>query len=160
MEKTSQLQLDSIRNVDETFLGRSWAILDTPDERRGTGPRTIAKKGATTVQVKIAARHGHLKDETQGLIREKAMKLLHLFERLTMIEVTVDLKKAEEVQVEFVVQAEHKHDIVASETNPDLMTACDLALHKVQAQLRRYKEKLQDHRRTPSAGEVTGNEPQ
>jgi ribosome-associated translation inhibitor RaiA len=39
------------------------------------------------------------------------------------------------------------------------LAAVDLALHKLEGQLRRYKEKIQDHRRTPSAGEVA-NSPQ
>ena len=107
------------------------------------------------VQIKISVRHGHISDDTQQLIRDKAEKLLHYFERLTMIEVTVDMKK-DQKWVEFLVQAEHKHDLVAHDTNADLMAAVDLALDKVALQLRRYKEKIQDHRRTPSAGEVAG----
>jgi putative sigma-54 modulation protein len=107
------------------------------------------------VQIKISVRHGHLNDTTQQFIREKAEKLLHFFERLTMIEVTVDLKK-DQKRVEFLVQAEHKHDFVAHESHPDLLAAVDLALDKLSLQLRRYKEKIQDHRRTPSTGEVAG----
>jgi putative sigma-54 modulation protein len=107
------------------------------------------------VQIKISARHGHLSDATQEFIREKAQKLLHFFQRLTMIEVTVDLKDDVRM-VEFVVQAEHKHDFVASEVNPDILAAVDLVLDKLERQLRRYKEKIQDHRRTPSTGDVAG----
>jgi putative sigma-54 modulation protein len=107
------------------------------------------------VQITISARHGHLSDATQQFIREKAQKLLHFFQRLTMIEVTVDLKEDSKV-VEFVVSAEHKHDFVASERNHDLLAAVDLVVDKLERQLRRYKEKIQDRRRTPGAGEVTG----
>jgi putative sigma-54 modulation protein len=105
------------------------------------------------VQIKISARHGHLSDATQEFIREKAQKLLRFFERLTLIEVTVDLKN-ESKQVEFLVSAEHKHDFVARENNSDILAAVDLVLEKLEGQLRRYKEKVQDRRRTPSAGEV------
>jgi putative sigma-54 modulation protein len=107
------------------------------------------------VQIKISVRHGHLNDTTQQFIREKAEKLLHYFERLTMIEVTVDLKK-DQKWVEFLVKAEHKHDFVAHDSHPDLLAAVDLTLDKLALQLRRYKEKIQDHRRTPSVGEVSG----
>jgi putative sigma-54 modulation protein len=106
------------------------------------------------VQIKISARHGHLSDATQAFIREKAEKLLHIFERVMQIEVTVDLKN-EMTVVEFLVSAEHKHDFVASERAADVLAATDLVLAKLQAQLRRYKEKVQDRRRTPSVGEVT-----
>jgi putative sigma-54 modulation protein len=105
------------------------------------------------VQIKISARHGHLSEATQTFIREKAEKLLRIFDRLTYIEVTVDLNN-EMKTVEFVVSAEHKHDFVARERNGDVLAAVDLVLAKLEAQLRRYKEKIQDHRRTPSTGEV------
>ncbi len=107
------------------------------------------------MQIKISVRHGHLNEHTQQQIREKAEKLLHYFERLTMIEVTVDLKKDDKL-VEFVVQAEHKHDFVAREHHAELLAAVDLAMAKLEGQIRRYKEKIQDHRRTPSTGKVAG----
>jgi putative sigma-54 modulation protein len=107
------------------------------------------------VQIKISARHGHLNDATQQFIRDKAEKLLHFFQRLTMIEVTVDLKEEQKL-VEFVVSAEHKHDFVARESNHDLLAAVDLVLDKLALQLRKYKEKIMDRRRTPSTGEVPG----
>jgi putative sigma-54 modulation protein len=107
------------------------------------------------VQIKISARHGHLNEATQQFIRDKAEKLLHYFQRLTIIEVMVDLQDDQKV-VEFMVSAEHKHDFVAREKNADLLAAVDLALDKLALQLRKYKEKLQDRRRTPSTGEVTG----
>jgi putative sigma-54 modulation protein len=107
------------------------------------------------VQIKISTRHGHLSDATQQYIRDKVEKLPHLFQRITMIEVTVDLKE-EEKSVELLVNAEHKHDFVASERNKDILAAMDLVLDKLQHQLRKYKEKIQDRRRTPHAGEVPG----
>ena len=54
------------------------------------------------------------------------------------------------------MQAEHKHDFVAQESHQDVVAAVELVLDKLEGQLRRYKEKIQDHRRTPSAGEVAG----
>jgi putative sigma-54 modulation protein len=107
------------------------------------------------VQIKISARHGHLSEATQQFIREKAQRLLHFFERIMSIEVTVDLKNDIKL-VEFLVSAEHKHDFVARESNGDILAAVDLVVDKLEGQLRRYKEKVQDRRRTPSAGEVTG----
>ena len=105
------------------------------------------------MQVKISARHGHLSEPAQQVIREKALKLLHFFERLSMIEVTVDLHEDQRA-VEVLVSAEHKHDFVARESNGEVQLALDRALDKLVQQLRRYKEKLQDKRRTPSAGDV------
>ena len=76
------------------------------------------------MQIKISTRHGHLTEETQEYIREKAGKLLHFFQRIMMIEVLVDIKDDDKF-VEFLVSAEHKHDFVASERNKDLLAAVD-----------------------------------
>jgi putative sigma-54 modulation protein len=103
------------------------------------------------VQIKISAKHGHLTEAAQDFIKEKAQKLLHYFQRLMMIEVLVD-QREEEFVVEFLVSAEHKHDFVASERHKDLYAAVDLVLDKLEGQVRRYKEKIQDRRRTPPAG--------
>lgn len=108
------------------------------------------------MEIKISGRHGHLSEATQQFIRDKAQKLLHIFGRLTMIEVTVDLKDELNKTVEFLVSAEHKHDFVAHETNADVLAAVDLVMAKLEQQLRRYKEKIQDHRRRPPTGQVAG----
>jgi putative sigma-54 modulation protein len=105
------------------------------------------------VQIKISARHGHLNEEHQEHIRERAGKLLHFFQRIMMIEVLVDTQNGDHL-VEFLVSAEHKHDFVASDRHKDLLTAVDLVLGKLEGQIRKYKEKVQDHRRAPSAGDV------
>ena len=110
------------------------------------------------MQIKISARHGHLDDATQQFIREKAEKLLHFFDRITMIEATVDFQK-DLKWVEFNVQAEHAKDIVASASAQDVLGATDQVLHKLEQQVRRYKEKIQDHRRRLSPGEVAGTSP-
>jgi putative sigma-54 modulation protein len=103
-----------------------------------------------TVQIKIAARHGHLSDEHQQQLREKAEKLLHYFARITMIVLTVDLQDKAFKEVELLVDAEHKHDFIAKDQHEDLLTAADMAIDRIKHQINRYKEKIQDHRRDPS----------
>jgi putative sigma-54 modulation protein len=121
------------------------------------GGSLLADKGVESVQVKISARHGHVNEATQQFIQDKAQKLLRMFDRLTMIEVTVDLRNEHKTVVEFLARAEHKHEFVARESHDDVLAAVDLVMDKLTGQLRRYKEKIQDHRRTPSAGHVSGS---
>ena len=102
------------------------------------------------MQIKIAARHGHLNETHQQQIREKAEKLLHYFARITMIEIMVDLQDNPHKEVEIKVDAEHKHDFVARERHEELLTAVDLVIDKIKQQINRYKEKIQDHRRDAS----------
>ena len=110
------------------------------------------------MQIKISARHGHLNDATRDFIEEKASKLLHIFERLTMIEVTVDTRNHQAI-VEILVSAEHKHDFVAQETHPEVMTAVEATVAKLEQQLRRYKEKVQKNHRRDRKGGERGQEP-
>jgi putative sigma-54 modulation protein len=105
------------------------------------------------VQVNVSARHGHLDDDTQAQLQEKAEKLLTFFDRLTSIGVTVDLstpRTEKTVGVEILAKAEHKHEFVAHENGADVLAAFNLAADKIKMQLRHYKEKLQDHRRDPA----------
>ena len=96
--------------------------------------------------IKVSARHGHLSDEHQKEIRTKVEKLLHYFERLTMIEVTVDLGDKINKKVEILVDAEHKHDFVARDEAEDLHTAVERTMDRIKHQIHRYKEKIQERR--------------
>jgi putative sigma-54 modulation protein len=98
------------------------------------------------VQVKISSRHGHLSEINQARIREKAEHLTHYYERITSIQAIVDLEQQSTVGVELLVSVEPKHDFVAQERAEELTKAVDAVLHKMEQQLRKYKEKLQDSR--------------
>jgi putative sigma-54 modulation protein len=101
------------------------------------------------VHIEISARHGALSSEQQHYIHDKAEKLLKYFGRLIAIEVVVDHGK-HGWEVEILVSAEHKHDFVAKEAGPTAEAAMDVCVHKIEHQLRRYKEKVQNHK-----GDVT-----
>jgi putative sigma-54 modulation protein len=110
------------------------------------------------VQTSISVRHGHVSEATQSKVRAKVERLGRIFERLTAIEVTLDLEHTAAPLVEVLVSAEHKHDFVAREQAPELMAALDAVIHKLEQQLRKYKEKVQDRHRTPGS-RVVENEP-
>ena len=110
------------------------------------------------MKVEISTRHGHLSPEHQAEIREKAEKLLHYFERLMFIEVTVDLQHDDKV-VEVIAKAEHKHEFVGQCQAPDVIVALGSAIAKIKTQISHYKQKLQDHRHDPSHGGVQGIHP-
>ena len=105
------------------------------------------------MQIKLSARHGHLSEEHQALIREKAEKLLHFFDRLTFIEVTVEFRKADDKAVEVLATAEHTHEFVGRDAGPDLFVALNGAIEKAKQQIKHYKERVQDHRRDPARGQ-------
>ncbi len=103
------------------------------------------------MQIKISTRHGHLSDETQTAISTKVEKLTRFFERLTSIEVTIDLERADTPQVHLQVAAEHKHDFLATDQSDNMFASVDNVVEKMEQQLRKYKEKVRDRHR------VSGN---
>ena len=105
------------------------------------------------MQVAITCRHGSISPSTQEYISKKAEKLLTYFDRLTSITVTIDFTNGK-TTVEILVDAEHRHDLVATETDSEATTAFDLALHKMEQQLRKYKEKIQDHKGAPRLSDL------
>jgi putative sigma-54 modulation protein len=100
------------------------------------------------VQVNISARHGHLSPSTQEKIKEKVEKLNKFHERVTAMHVTVDLEHRDKPVVEVKVTVEHAGEFVGHDTAENALAALDSAIHKVEGQLRKHREKQIDHRAT------------
>ena len=97
------------------------------------------------MEVSISARHGTLAKDAHDYIERKVPKLAHLFDRINGVKVTVDLHPdAEAVDVELVV-SEPRHVLVSRDRAETVTAAFDAALGKMEAQLRKHKEKLHDH---------------
>ena len=97
------------------------------------------------MHIEISTRHGGLGPEQHSYLHDKAEKLLKYFGRLMAIEVEVEHLK-HSWQVEIFVSAEHKHDFVAREEGPTPEAAMDQCVHKIENQLRKYKERVQHHK--------------
>ena len=100
------------------------------------------------MQIELSTRHGHLSEASQERIKAKAEKLLKIFDRLTAIEVIIDLNDSPNCRVDFKVSAEHKHDFVAHDESDSLMGSVDAVLHRLEQQLRKYKEKVHERHRS------------
>ncbi|MFU7557472.1 ribosome hibernation-promoting factor, HPF/YfiA family [Roseiconus sp. JC912] len=100
------------------------------------------------MQVSVSARHGSLQPGDQELIEEKATKLRRLNDRINAIEVTVDLEHTEKPVVEIQVSIEHAGECVSHADASTVIAALDMAIPKVEQQLRRVKEKMTGHRAT------------
>ena len=89
-----------------------------------------------------------MSEASQEKISAKAEKLTRIFERLTAIEVIVDLTDEATPRVDLKVSAEHKHDFVAHDQSDNLMGSVDAVIHRLEQQLRKYKEKVQERHRS------------
>jgi len=111
------------------------------------------------VHIEISTRHGNLEPGQNLYLHEKAQKLVKYFDRLMSVEVAVEHGK-HSWRVEIRASAEHKHDFFASEEGPTPEVAMDSCVHKVEEQLRRYKDRVQHHKGDPSVSDaVIGGEP-
>jgi putative sigma-54 modulation protein len=103
------------------------------------------------VQIKVSARHGHLSAASQSKISAKVSRLKRYFDRITALNVTVDLGNSELPEVEIVASAEHFHDMVSREHSGQLWRSVDGAVQKLEQQLRKHKEKVRDHKHVQSS---------
>jgi putative sigma-54 modulation protein len=98
------------------------------------------------VQTTISARHGHLSQASQDRITEKVEVVRKFFDRLTAIGVTVDLEHRDRPNVELRVRAEHHDEFVAVAEADTIFAALDAVVEKMENQLRKFKERLKEHR--------------
>ena len=113
------------------------------------------------MQVAITCRHGSIPDDVRESITRKSEKLLTYFERVTAIGVTVIFENERmkgRIRVEILLDAEHKHNFVATDEGDDVPSTFDRALSKMEQQLRKYKAKIQDHRRDVRLNELVDEE--
>ena len=101
------------------------------------------------MEISLSARHGHLSEATQSKIQSKVEKLLRHFDRITAVQITVDLKDETKPDVDIKVSTEHSGEFVATDSNESLLTAVENSVHKLDQQLRKNKEKVQERHRQP-----------
>jgi putative sigma-54 modulation protein len=116
------------------------------------------RRARSAVQVTVSVRHGTLDDTIREELKEKGEKLLHYFNRLTMIEITVDQHRGHDgnLSVEIRATAEHKHEFVGTDAADGVLAAFHKAAAHIKQQITHYKEKLQDHRRDTDFGGNNG----
>ena len=103
------------------------------------------------MQISISTRHGNLSEASRERLAAKAEKLTRFFDRLTAIEMTVDLKDEQNPSVDLKVSAEHLPELVAHEQAENLLSAVESAVQKIEQQLRKHKERMHDRHRDPEA---------
>ena len=96
------------------------------------------------MQITISTRHGDISDATKEKVIQKIEKLQRFFDRLTSVDVTVNLDKPDEPSVEVAVRSKKRQDFVASYQSDDMFGAVDQVVAKLEQQIKRHKEKLKE----------------
>lgn len=98
------------------------------------------------MQITITGRHVDMTEALKDYITAKVEKLLRFFDRTTSATVTVRVEHMEH-EVEIVLEVARGGRHVGKASAPDMYAAVDLAEHKLAMQLRRVKERRNDHHR-------------
>ena len=97
----------------------------------------------------ITGKHIEITDAIREHAQEKVAKLPRYFDSITQIEVLVEGNEGGKQCVEIIVHAEHSDLLIAKEAGDDLYACIDVAIHKLERQLRKAKEKQRSHKHSP-----------
>ncbi|MCF7955595.1 MAG: ribosome-associated translation inhibitor RaiA [Phycisphaerae bacterium] len=101
----------------------------------------------------ITGRHFEITDQIRAHAEEKTGKLLKYYNSINQIEVIIEGTGADQ-GVEIIVGAEHSSVFVAKESGDDILTCIDTAVHKLERQLRKKKEKQRNNKHITEAPEA------
>ncbi|MGH2271205.1 ribosome hibernation-promoting factor, HPF/YfiA family [Anaerohalosphaeraceae bacterium U12dextr] len=97
----------------------------------------------------ISGKHIEITDAIRAHAKEKVDKLPRFFDQISHVDVLLDASQGSLPVVEIIARAEHFGDIVAKDSGPDAYTCIDMAVHKLERQLKKIKEKQRDNKFVP-----------
>lgn len=100
--------------------------------------------------VTVSSRHMEVTPALKSYAEQKANKLLKYFDRIQEIEVVFDSIK-DRIQLEMIVNAEHKNMFIAKHEQDDAYACVDGCVDKLERQLSEHKDKFRN--RKHSGGE-------
>ena len=92
--------------------------------------------------ITIVARHLNITEAIKNYALQKAEKIKKFFEWILQIQITLDIGGDNSHIVEMIVSVSRGPTLVAEASNSDMYRAIDLAVDKLERQLKRYKDKL------------------
>jgi putative sigma-54 modulation protein len=102
------------------------------------------------MQVVVTGRHMGISEPLKAYCLEKAERLPRFLDRVQSIEVILD-GKAGVHTVELIVHTAGADPFIATEQREDAYAAVDVAMDKIEEQLRRFKQKRRNRKHPPRA---------
>ena len=94
----------------------------------------------------ISGKHIEITEAIKAHARDKTSKLPKYYNSINQVEVIVDGGQGGNTSVEIIARAEHSKVFVGTETGEDTYRCIDMAVHKLERQLRRAKSKERDNK--------------
>ena len=96
----------------------------------------------------ISGKHIEITEAIRKHAEEKTSKLPKYYNSVNQVEVIIDGSQGGNTCVEIIARAEHSKVFVGSETGEDAYRCIDMAVHKLESQLRKVKSKERDNKHT------------
>lgn len=96
----------------------------------------------------ITGKHIEITDAIRNYAEEKTAKLPKYYSSINQVEVIIDGNSGGNTNVEIIARAEHSNIFIAHETGDDAYKCIDIAVHKLERQLRRKKTRQRNHKHT------------
>ena len=94
----------------------------------------------------ITGKHIEITEAIKKHAEEKTSKLPKYYNSINQVEVIIDGEPGGNTSVEIIARAEHSKIFVVTETGEDAYQCIDIAVHKLERQLRRKKGKERDNK--------------
>jgi putative sigma-54 modulation protein len=94
----------------------------------------------------ISGKHIEITEAIKAHAEEKTSKLPKYYNNINQVEVIVDGAQGGSTSVEIIARAEHSKVFVGTETGEDTYRCIDMAVHKLERQLRKAKSKERDNK--------------
>ncbi len=106
----------------------------------------------------ITGKHVEITDAIRNHAEEKTAKLPKYYNSVNQVEVIIDSGDGGDAIVEVIAHAEHSNVFIAKESGQDTYACIDLAVHKLERQLRRKKKKQRNNKHLPTPSEELQDE--
>jgi len=98
----------------------------------------------------ISGKHIEITESIKKHAEDKASKLPKYYNSISHVEVIIDGNQGSGMSVEVIARAEHSKTFVGTEAGEDAYRCIDMAVHKLERQLRRAKSKERDNKHSGS----------
>lgn len=105
--------------------------------------------------ITITGKHVEITDAIRLHAEEKVGKLPRYYDTISQVEVVLEGNEGGRQSAEVIVHAEHNDLLIAKEAGMDTYACIDAAVHKMERQLKKTKEKQRGHKAPPVA-EIQG----
>ena len=96
----------------------------------------------------ISGKHIEITEAIRRHAEEKTSKLPKYYNSINQVEVILDGEPGGNTSVQIIARAEHSKIFIVSETGEDAYRSIDIAVHKLERQLRRKKTKERNNKHT------------